>query len=82
MAWEHFIDSVRGNKNLTAVAESCQLTKFDLHTQQDEVLLCNGECLLSCLHGVYQQNSNDLECALHALHDKHHLIMPIELMSC
>ena len=62
-AWEHFIDAVRSNKNLIAVAESCQLTKFDLHTRQDAVLLCDGECWLSCLHGVYQQNSNDLECA-------------------
>ena len=82
MVWEHFIDDVKGNKNLTAVAESCRLIKFDLHTRQDMVPLCNGECWMSCLHGIHQQNSNDLEWSLHALHNKHHPIMPLELMSC
>ncbi len=79
-AWENFAAAVEHDDNLEALAEACRLITFDTHTPHNTVPSREGECWMSCLHGVYQQNSSNLERALHALHDEHSPI--IGMMSC
>ena len=80
IAWDNFVDAVRNNENLTALAEACNLIELHRYTRHDAVPSRDGECWLSCLHGVYQRNSGDLEQSLHALHDKHNPV--VGLMTC
>ncbi|MYC34440.1 MAG: hypothetical protein F4X64_14850 [Chloroflexi bacterium] len=79
-AWENFATAVQHDENLEALAEACHLITFNTHTRHSTVPSHEGECWLSCLHGVYQQNSSNLERTLHALHDEHHPI--VGMMSC
>ena len=87
-AWDNFILNVQSDKNLAALAESCQLIEPHRYVRQDAVPERNGECWLSW-HGsfggllvkwVYQRGSGDLERSLHALYDKHR--PTIGLMTC
>lgn len=80
IAWDNFVDAVRNNENLTALAEACRLIEPHRYTRHDAVPSRDGECWLSCLHGVYQQNSGALKQSLHALHDKHNPV--VGLMTC
>ena len=80
IAWDNFVDAVRNNENLTALAAACKLIEPYRYTRYDAVPSRDGECWLSCLHGVYQRNSGDLEQSLHALHDKHNPV--VGLMTC
>ena len=70
-AWDRFIDVVSDDDKLTAVSEACQRIKTQTFIRADTVPNRNGECWLSCLHGVYEQNCDTLRQALQTLHSKH-----------
>lgn len=80
MAWDNFVLNVQSDKNLVALAESCQLIEPYRYIRQDAVPERDGECWMSCLHGVYQQTSEGLKRALHDLYDVHSPI--VGLMTC
>jgi hypothetical protein len=80
IAWDNFVLSVQSDKNLVALAESCRLIEPHRYVRQDDVPERDGECWVSCLHGVYDENSSDLNNSLHTLHDNHRPI--VGLMTC
>ena len=80
IAWDNFVDVVSNNENLTALAEACRLIESHRYTRHDAVPSRDGECWLSCLHGVYRQSSGALKQSLYALHDKHNPV--VGLMTC
>ena len=80
IAWDKFVLNVQNDANLTALAESCQLLEAHRYVLPNAVPERDCECWLSCLHGIYRQNSSELERSLHALHDEHRPI--VGLMSC
>lgn len=80
IAWEKFVLDVQSDESLTALAEACQVIETHRYVLQDAAPERDGECWLSCLHGVYQQNSDGLKQSLHALQDKHRPI--VGLLSC
>lgn len=80
MAWENFVLNVQSDENLVALAESCQLIEPHRYVRHDAVPVRGGECWLSCLHGIYDQSSEDLKHALHTLHSKHR--PTVGLMTC
>lgn len=80
IAWDKFVLNVQSDVKLTALAESCQLIETHRYVLPGAVPQRDGECWLSCLHGIYRQNSNDLKQSLHTLHDGHRPIAG--LMSC
>ena len=80
IAWEKFVLNVQSDEKLATLAESCQLIETHRYVLPNAVPERDGECWLSCLHGIYRQNSNDLSQSLHTLQDRHHPI--VGLMSC
>ena len=80
MAWDNFILNVQNDEKLAALAGSCQIIEPHRYIRYDAVPARDGECWISCLHGIYQRGSGDLERALHALCDKHR--PAVGLMTC
>ena len=80
IAWENFVLTTKSDKNLTALAESCRLIEPHRYVRHDTFPTRDGECWLSCLHGVYGENESALGQALRALHDKHS--PTVGLMTC
>lgn len=71
MAWDNFVLNVQSDENLIALAESCQLIEPHCYVRYDAVPERDGVCWMSCLHGIYDESSEDVRRALYALYDKH-----------